>query len=112
MAACRPYWNIQVVYNAADVIWQCLADDDWREALRNRTFTGDSALPAALLDDIGYYRNKFGYEFVVPPPVPPPEELHATLWRRLEYAARAEFDLSIREEFSMMRSRIRDRITA
>lgn len=112
MAACRPYWNIQVLFNAAEVIWHCLADDDWREALRNRTATGGAMLPAALLDDIGYYRNKFGYEFVVAPPIPTADELQVVIRRRLGYAARAEFDLSVREEFSLMRGRVRERISA
>ncbi len=112
LASCRPYWNVQVVYNAAEVIWHCLADDDRREALRNRRFTGAGELPGAMLDDIGYYRNKFGYEFVPEAPLPSGEELHAALRRRLDYAARAEFDLSVREELSLMRGRIRDLLTA
>ncbi len=112
LAGCRPYWNIQVVFNAAEVIWHCLGDDDRREALRERTFEGGEALPAAVIDDLGYYRSKFGYEFVAPPPLPPPGELQEAIRRRLGYAARAEFDLSVREELLLMRDRLRGRLTA
>ncbi len=111
MAACRPYWSVQVIFNAADVIWQYLADDDRREALRNRADIGGDGLPPSLREDLEYYRAKFGYGFVMAPPLPSHEELAVVVRRRLEYSARAEFDLAAGEELAIMRSEIRKRIT-
>lgn len=111
MAACRPYWNIQVVFNAADVLWQYLTDDDRREALRNRAVIGHEDLPPSLREDLEFYRTKFGYQFVMAPPLPSPDELQVTVRRRLEYSARAEFDLSASEEFAIMRIEVRKRLS-
>jgi 2-oxo-4-hydroxy-4-carboxy-5-ureidoimidazoline decarboxylase len=111
MAACRPYWDVNVVLNAADVIWEYLSNEDRREALRNRKVVDADAMPDALREDLEYYMNKFGYSFVMAPPLPPFDELQTHVRRRLEYTARAEFDLAATQEFAIMRSEIRRRLT-
>ncbi len=111
MASCRPYWSVQVVFNAADVIWQCLVDDDRREALQHRPAIGGEELPHALREDLEYYRTKFGYEFSLAPPLPANTELEVTVRRRLEYPARAEFELACGEELATLRGEIRRKVT-
>lgn len=110
MAACRPFWDVSVVFNAADVIWDYLSDEDRREALGRRDGVDDREMPQSLREDLEYYRNKFGYGFVSARPVPPPDELQATVRRRLEYPAKAEFELAAAEELALMRSELRKRI--
>jgi hypothetical protein len=110
MAGCRPYWDISVVFNAADVIWEYLTDEDRREALRNRAGVDPEGLPKELQEDLEYYRTKFGYPFIVAGPVPGNEELLTVLRRRLEYPAKAEFELAAREEGLVMRAELRRRL--
>jgi hypothetical protein len=101
MEACRPFWDASIVFNAADVVWEYLSDEDRREALRNRQGVDPEEMPQSLREDLEYYRNKFGYGFVSVRPVPPPDELQTVVRRRLEYPA---------EELAMMRSELRRRI--
>lgn len=112
MAECRPYWNLQVVFNAADVIWGYLGAEDWREALRNRNPSDGNELPAPLREDLELYRNKFGYGFVMALPLPPPDTLRAEVLTRLEHSLRAEIEISAAEECAIMRSELRKRLTA
>jgi 2-oxo-4-hydroxy-4-carboxy-5-ureidoimidazoline decarboxylase len=106
MAACRPFWDINVVFNAADVVWEYLSVEDRREALRNREAVDAGEAPQSLREDLEYYRNKFGYGFVSARSVPP-EELQAAVRRRLEIPAKAEFELAAAEEYLLMRSGLR-----
>jgi hypothetical protein len=110
LTACRPFWDISVVFNAADVVWDYLSDEDRREALRNRDGVEAGEMPQSLKDDLEFYRSKFGYGFVSVRPLPPPDELQAAVRRRLEYPARAEFELAAAEELALMRSELRKRI--
>jgi 2-oxo-4-hydroxy-4-carboxy-5-ureidoimidazoline decarboxylase len=109
MAACRPFWDISVVFNAADVVWEYLSVEDRREALRNREDVVPADAPQSLREDLEFYRNKFGYGFVSARTIAP-EELQATVRRRLEYPAKAEFELAAAEEYALMRSVLRARI--
>jgi 2-oxo-4-hydroxy-4-carboxy-5-ureidoimidazoline decarboxylase len=110
MAACRPYWDISVVFNAADVVWEYLSDEDKREALQKRSEPVGEGMPASLREDLEYYRRKFGYAFFSAGPVADHEELQTTLRRRLEYPAKAEFELAAAEELSIMRRELRERV--
>jgi 2-oxo-4-hydroxy-4-carboxy-5-ureidoimidazoline decarboxylase len=110
LAACRPFWDVNVVFNAADVVWEYLSDEDRREALRNRQGVDPEEMPQSLREDLEYYRSKFGYGFVSVGPVPPPDELQTVVRRRLEYPAKAEFELASAAELAMMRSELRKRI--
>lgn len=111
MASCRPFWDARIVFNAADVLWEYLADEDRREALRNRTGVDGAGHDAALRDDLEYYRNKFGYDFVMAVPPGSVDELREVVRRRLEYPAKAEFELASAEEFAIMRAELRRRVT-
>jgi len=109
MAGCRPFWDINVVFNAADVVWEYLSVEDRREALRNREAVEPGDAAPSLKEDLEFYRNKFGYGFVSSRSVPA-DELQETVRRRLEYPAKAEFDLAAAEEYAIMRSELRKRI--
>lgn len=110
MAGCRPFWDVNVVFNAADVLWDYLGDEDRREALRNRRGVEAEGLPEPLRNDLRYYGEKFGYAFISSQPVPSTDELHAVLRRRLEYPAKAEFELAAAEESAIMRRELRLRL--
>lgn len=110
MAGCRPYWDISVVFNAADVLWEYLSDEDRREALRSRDGIDPEGMPASLREDLEFYRRKFGYEFITARLLPDADELQSTVRRRLEYPAKAEFELAANEEAVIMRSEVRKRL--
>ena len=110
MAGCRPYWDVSVVFNAADVLWEYLADEDRREALRNREGIDPEGMPPSLREDLEYYREKFGYAFIASKLHPDVGELQSTVRRRLDYPPRAEFELAAAEEGAIMRSEVRKRL--
>jgi hypothetical protein len=102
MAACRPFWNIRIVHNAAVTIWQYLSPEDKREALRVRkTWVGES-LPEPLVEELNLYEQKFGYRFVAGPDVAGEEEIRNSLRRRFAYSPGAEFEISEAEEAGYM----------
>jgi hypothetical protein len=110
MAACRPFWDIRIVFNAADVIWQYLGAEDRREALRNRAAIELDGMSESLRDDLDLYRNRFGYEFVAASPPHSTGELQEAVRRRLEYPPAADFELSAAEALAIMRDEIRKRL--
>jgi 2-oxo-4-hydroxy-4-carboxy-5-ureidoimidazoline decarboxylase len=109
MAACRPFWDISVVFNAAEVVWEYLSIEDRREALRNRVVEEPGDAPQSLREDLEYYRNKFGYGFV-PARSDEPGDIQDAVRRRLEVPARAEFEVAAAGEYLLMRSELRRRI--
>lgn len=112
MTECRPYWDVRIVFNAADIIWEYLGDDDRREALRLRVSPPDDAADRSLRDDLEYFRTKFGYPFVLAPPLPPPDRVRSILRERLEGSPAAVFRESAGEELRILRAELRRRLRA
>jgi hypothetical protein len=111
MAACRPYWSIHVVFNAAEVIWEYLGAEDWREALRARAGIDAGMDGGEFAEELDLYRSKFGYEFVIAPPLPARDGLLAALRARLEHPQRVEIDTAAAHERAIMRSALREQLT-
>jgi hypothetical protein len=110
MAACRPFWDLRIVFNAAEVIWQYLGADDRREALRNRTGPEGEGISPTLRHELDLYRTKFGYDFVAAAPFASHAEMEEAVRRRLEYPPAAEFDIAASEASAIMRSELRKRL--
>ncbi len=111
MAACRPFWNVTVVHNAAATIWQYLSPEDQREALRARKTWNEDSLPGPLVEELDLYERKFGYRFVAGPRLAGEEELRSAVRRRFESNPGAEFEIAVAEEARYMMSEVAARIT-
>ncbi len=111
MAACRPFWNLQVLRNAATTIWEYLTPEDRRQALRARKVPVPESVPDPLGDELDLYERKFGYGFQAGPHLTGPEEILAEVRKRLSFNPGAEFDLAVAEEFRRMTDSVMERIT-
>jgi len=111
MAGCRPFWNIHVVRNAAETIWEYLTPEDRRQALRAREDRDREPVPDPLAEELDLYERKFGYRFVAGPHLSGPEDILGEVRRRLEYHPGAEFDIAAGEEFRRMIQEVMERIT-
>jgi len=111
MVGCRPFWNVEVVRNAAGTIWQYLSPEDRREALRSRTTWTEETLPEPLLEELNLYEKKFGYRFVAGPQVSGPEKIQAEVRRRFEHNLGTEFEIAVGEEAGYMFREVEKRIT-
>lgn len=110
MAGCGPFWDVNVVFNAADIIWECLSDEDRREALRNRPGGEPSEPSPSLTEALRAYEEKFGYGFNLPGFDGGADEFEQTLRRRLDYPPKAEFELAVSGEAVAMRRELRRRL--
>lgn len=111
MAACRPFWDIRVVHNAADTIWQYLSPEDQREALRARRTWNEESLSDAVLEDLDLYEKKFGYRFVAGPQIKGPVEIQEAVRRRFGSHPGAELEIAAAEEARYMTSELTARVT-
>lgn len=112
MSDCRPFWNLTIVLNAAEAIWQYLTPDDWREALRSRETVRRPRVTAELRQELEMYETKFGYSFVQDPGTGGADDLLTALHRRLENPQQYEITVAAAEEGNMMRRDIKNRIKA
>jgi len=110
MAECRPFWTVQVVYNAAGTIWGYLSPEDQREALRARAAWNEDTLPEPLVEALNLYERKFGYGFSAGPQESAHDAILSAVRRRLEYSPAAEFDIAVREEARKMNAEVLKRI--
>ena len=110
MSECRPFWNLQIVGNAADTIWQYLTPEDWREALRGRRTAPAIPLTAELREGLERYEAKFGYMFLLDPESPTAKDALPVLQKRLENPLQHEIKVAAAQEGIIMRKEIRTRI--
>jgi len=111
MAACRPFWDIRVVRNAAETIWQYLSPDDRREALRVRKTWSEESLPETLVEELDLYERKFGFRFVGGPLLAGEEEIRDAVRRRFDSHPGAEFEVAAAEEARYMLREVAGRIS-
>lgn len=110
MSECRPFWDRQVVLNAADAIWEYLTPEDWREALNRRRDASQHHASPGMRGGMEQYEEKFGYVFVIDPDTPEAKDPPGALKRRLENTVRYEITLAAAAEGGVMRKALRRKI--
>lgn len=132
MAACRPFWDNQVVYNAAEIIWQYLQPHDWLEAFVHHPKIGDlsamrrkfattmawaegeqsgihGASEDVLNDLVLYnrqYEEKFGYIFIVCATGKSADEMLELLKSRIDNHPAEELSIAAGEQMKITRLRL------
>jgi hypothetical protein len=110
MAACRPFWSVHVVRNAAETIWKFLTPEDQREALRFRSSLSPGAgsePPGGEPDPDG---DEFGYRFLSDPHLSGGEEMPGGVHRRFGADPDDGFDTAVTAELGRMMDELAKRI--